>query len=208
VAEAGKQGIIITTNQVWDTKQPGYTGLFTSIRSAHPDCVYVGGIFDNNGGQLVKDKVRVLGDNRAVKLIGPDGFSGYSDLDNLAEAQGMYLTFAGLSIEQVHTAGGKGAQFLDDYKARYGADLSTPDALYGVAALQVILAAIGKSDGTRKGVRDAVFAGDGITVSASVSVLGKSTRIDPASGDVGIRDVSVLRLDGTVETFLQARSVS
>ena len=25
------------------------------------DCVFLGGIYDNNGGQLVKDKVAVLG---------------------------------------------------------------------------------------------------------------------------------------------------
>ena len=40
----------------------------------------------------------VLGDNSKVKLIGPDGFTGYPDLQKLSrEAQGMYLTFAGLS---------------------------------------------------------------------------------------------------------------
>src|SRR6266487_1552296 len=73
VKEAQKQGITITSEQAWDSKQPNYTALFTSIKSAGPDCVYFGGIFDNNGGQLVKDKVKVLGDNKTVKLIGPDG---------------------------------------------------------------------------------------------------------------------------------------
>ena len=34
------------------------------------------------------------------------------------------------------------------------------------AATQVILAAIAKSDGTRKGVRDQVFGGSGITIPA------------------------------------------
>ena len=29
----------------------------------NPDCIFLGGIYDNNGGQLVKDKVKVLGDN-------------------------------------------------------------------------------------------------------------------------------------------------
>ncbi len=39
-------------------------------RRTNPDCVYLGGIYDNNGGQLIKDKVAVLGDNTKVKLIG------------------------------------------------------------------------------------------------------------------------------------------
>src|SRR5439155_18837954 len=201
VKEAQKQGITITSEQAWDSKQPNYTALFTSIKSAGPDCVYFGGIFDNNGGQLVKDKVKVLGDNSTVKLIGPDGFTGYPDLDKLAEAQGMYMTFAGLSTEQLRAAGGKGAQFLDAYKAKYGADPATNYALYGVQALQVIMAAIEKSDGTRKSVRDQVLGGDGITISGSTSMLGKDIKIDTKSGDVNVRDISVLIMKDNKETF-------
>jgi branched-chain amino acid transport system substrate-binding protein len=202
--EAEKQGITITGNQAWDAKQPNYTALFTSIASSSPDCVYFGGIFDNNGGQLVKDKVKVLGDNTKVKLIGPDGFTGYPDLDKLVEAQGMYMTFAGLSTEQLRAAGGTGAKFLDAFKAKYGADPSTNYALYGVQALQVILSAIEKSDGTRKGVRDAVFEGEGIAVNASTAVLGKDIKIDPKSGDVSVRDISVLQMKDNKEGFLKA----
>src|SRR5439155_14188096 len=208
VKEAQKQGITITSEQAWDSKQPNYTALFTSIKSAGPDCVYFGGIFDNNGGQLVKDKVKVLGDNKTVKLIGPDGFTGYPDLDKLAEADAMYMTFAGLSTEQLRAAGGTGAKFLDAYKAEYSADPSTNYALYGVQALQVILAAIEKSDGTRKGVRDQVFEGSGITVPASTAVLGKDIAVDPKSGDVGVRDISVLQMKTNQEAFLKAWPVS
>jgi len=208
VKEAQKQGITITSEQAWDSKQPNYTALFTSIKSAGPDCVYFGGIFDNNGGQLVKDKVKVLGDNKTVKLIGPDGFTGYPDLDKLAEADAMYMTFAGLSTEQLRAAGGTGAKFLDAYKAKYSADPSTNYALYGVQALQVILAAIEKSDGTRKGVRDQVFEGSGITVPASTAVLGKDIAVDPKSGDVGVRDISVLQMKTNQEAFLKAWPVS
>ena len=206
--EAEKQGITVTGNQAWDAKQPNYTALFTSIRANSPDCVYLGGIFDNNGGQLVKDKVKVLGDNSTVKLIGPDGFTGYPDLDKLAESQGMYMTFAGLSTEQLRAAGGKGAQFLDAYKAKYGKDPETNYALYGVQALQVILSAIEKSDGTRKGVRDQVFEGSGITVAGSDAVLGKELKIDPKSGDVSVRDISVLQMKSNQEAFLKAWPLS
>jgi len=94
--EAKKQGITIVGTGSWDAKQPNYTALFTQIKALNPDCVYLGGIYDNNGGQVIKDKVKVLGDNTAVKLIGPDGLTGYPDEDKLAEAQGEYLTFAGL----------------------------------------------------------------------------------------------------------------
>jgi branched-chain amino acid transport system substrate-binding protein len=201
--EAAKQGITILGNQGWDAKQPNYTALFTSIKASNPDCVYFGGIFDNNGGQLTKDKVAVLGDNTKVKLIGPDGFTGYPDLDKLPAAEGMYLTFAGLDQSQVQQAGGAGAKLLSAYKAKYNSDPPSSYVAYGVQALQVILAAIAKSDGTRKGVRDAVFEGGGVSVSASDAVLGKEIKIDPKSGDVSAIDISVLQMKSQKETFLK-----
>jgi len=206
--EAAKQGITILGNIGWDAKQPNYTALFTGIKAQNPDCVYIGGIFDNNGGQLVKDKVAVLGDNNAVKLIGPDGFTGYPDLDKLPQADGMYLSFAGLDQSQISQAGGAGAKLLSAYKAKYNADPPSSYVTYGVQALQVILAAIAKSDGTRKGVRDAVFEGDGITVAASDAVLGKDLKIDPKSGDVNNVDISILQMKAQKETFLKPYPLS
>ena len=76
-------------------------------------------------------------------------------------------------------------------------------------ALQVILAAIEKSDGTRKGVTDQVFSGAGITIPADIAVLGKEIKIDPATGDVnaqGHHRSSVVK--GNAETFLKAWPVA
>jgi len=206
--EAVKQGITILGEQGWDGKQPNYTALFTSIKATGPDCIYIGGIYDLNGGQLVKDKVAVLGDNKTVKLIGPDGFTGYPDFDKLPAGEGTYLTFAGLDQSQVEQAGGAGKKLLDAYKAKYNAPPPSSYVAYGVQALQVILAAIAKSDGTRKSVRDAVFEGSGITVAGSDAVLGKDIKIDPASGDVNTVDISVLQLTGQKETFLKPYPIS
>ena len=73
----------------------------------------------------------------------------------------------------------------------YGSEPDSSYALYGVMALQVILKAIESSDGTRKGVDDAVFSNAGIDIPASDSMLGKEVKIDPASGDVNTIDISV-----------------
>jgi branched-chain amino acid transport system substrate-binding protein len=201
-------GIEVLGNEPWDAKQPNYTSLFNKIKALGPDLVYIGGIYDNNGGQLIKDKVAVLGDNTAVKMIGPDGFTGYPELQKLPQGQGMYLTFAGLANDQLREAGGAAAKLLDDYKAKYGEDPSTSFALYGVAAMQVVLAAIEKSDGTRKSVNDAVFSGEGITIPADKSALGKEIKIDPATGDTSAIDISILVLKGDAETFVAAQPVS
>jgi branched-chain amino acid transport system substrate-binding protein len=201
--EAAKQGITVVGKQAWDSKQPNYTALFTAIKATNPDAVYLGGIYDLNGGQLIKDKVKVLGDNTKVKLIGPDGFTGYDDMDKLPEAEGTYLTFAGLDQSQLASAGGKGGKLLEDYKAKYGAAPTSSYALYGAQALQVILKAIEMSDGTRKGVDDAVFSGSGIDLPAADSLLGKELKIDPASGDVNTIDISVLQMTAGKEKFLK-----
>jgi branched-chain amino acid transport system substrate-binding protein len=208
VTQAQKDGITILGNQPYDSKQPNYTAVFQSIKAKNPDCIYFAGIYDNNGGQLLKDKVAVLGDNTKVKLIAPDGWTGYPDLDKQPQAVGLYATFAGLSTEQLRTAGGAAAKLLDAYKAKYGADPRTNYALYGVAAVQVILAAIEKSDGTRKGIRDAVFSGSGITIPAATSALGKEIAISPTTGDTSAKDISVLTEKGGAQVFVKAQPVT
>ena len=201
--EAKKIGIEVVAEEAWDAKQPNYTALFEGFKSLNPDCVYLGGINDNNGEQLVRDKVAVLGPNDgAVKLIAPDGFTGYPSLQGMAEAQGMYITFAGLPASQLLANGGAGADFVKKFNEKYGADPASAYAIYGAAAAQFILAALEASDGTRKGVRDAAFSGN-IKIAADKSVIGKEFGIDPASGDVTVKDMSIQLMKDNTETFLK-----
>ena len=79
-----------------------------------------------------------------------------------------------MQSEPLQAAGGNPAAFIAAYEEKYGMRPRTSYALYGVQALQVILAAIEISDGTRRGVRDAVFTGAGITVPAAKAVLGRA----------------------------------
>ena len=211
--EAKKIGLTVLSDGAagagWDAKQSDYTALFTKIKALAPDMVYIGGIFDNNGGQLVKDKVAVLGDNSTVKMMGPDGFTGYPDLNKMPEAQGMYLSFAGLSTDLLlaNDPKGAGATFVKNYKKTYGKDPVGSYPLYGVAAIQVILAAIAKSDGTRKGVNNAVFSGSGISIPAKQSVLGKELRISTLSGDTLAKDITIEVIKNNDETTLKAWTV-
>jgi branched-chain amino acid transport system substrate-binding protein len=207
-AEAKKQGVTVVGRTSWKKADANYTALFGQALAAGADAVFFGGIYDNNGGQLTKDKVAVLGDNTKVKLIAPDGFTGYPDFNKLPEADGAYLTFAGLSIDPLKAAGGTPAKFIADYTAKYGADPRSSYALYGVQALQVILAAIEKSDGTRVGVRNAVFEGSGVSIPADKAIVGKAIAIDPSTGDVNAKDISVELVKGGAETFFKAWPVS
>lgn len=204
---AKKVGIEIVGEQSWDAKQPNYTALYQAVKASGADMVYLGGIYDNNGGQLIKDKAAVLGDNSKVKLFAPDGFTGYPDLLKLPQSDGMYLTFAGLTADQLVKSGGAGAKLLEAYKAKYGKAPQGSYPLYGVAAVQVILAAIAKSDGTRKGVTEAVLSGEGISIPADQSVTGKEIKIDPASGDTTARDLTIEVVKGGEETFEKSQTV-
>ena len=207
VTSAETEGIEIVGEQAWDTKQPNYTALYQAIKASGADMVYLGGIYDNNGGQLIKDKVAVLGKNSGdVKLFAPDGFTGYPDMLKLPESDGMYLTFLGLTSDQLIKGGGEAAKLLEAYKAKYGKNPEGNFPLYGVAAIQVILAAIEKSDGTRKGVTEAVLSGEGITIPAEKSILGKEIKIDPASGDTNARDLTIEIVKDQKEAFVKSQS--
>ena len=203
-AEAKVVGITVAGNEAWDAKQPNYTALFEKIKGLGVDCVYVAGIFDNNGGQLIKDKVAVLGDNTAVKFMGPDGFTGYPELVKLPQAQGMFLSFTGLTTEELKAKGGVAGKLLDAYKAKYGADPASNFAIYGVAAVQVILAAIEKSDGTRASVNTQVFTAPGISISADQSAIGEAFTIDPTTGDTSVKNITIEVVKNNAEQTLKA----
>jgi len=201
-AELAKQGVEIVVDEAWDAKQPNYTALMQKVKAAGADCLYFSGIYDNNGGQLVKDAVAVLGTPAEFVMMAPDGFTGYPDLQALPEAEGLLLSFTGLSQDGILAAGGKAADFVAAYEAKYGAKPVGSFSIYAGAALQVILAAIEKSDGTRASITNAVFSGDGITIPASDSVTGAEVKIDPATGDVVSKTITIQIMKGGAETDL------
>ena len=206
---ATKNGIEIVGTQHWDARQPNYTALYQAIKASGADLVYLGGIYDNNGGQLIKDKVAVLGPNDgAVKLFAPDGFTGFPDMLKLDDSKGMYLTFAGLTQDQLLKAGGTGGKLLQAYQDKYGKAPDGSYPLYGVAATQVILDAIAKSDGTRKSVTDQVFSGSGISIPANQSILGKEIKIDPANGDTNNRDLTIEVVKNNKENYFKSQSIA
>ena len=213
--EAKKIGLNVLSGgaygEGWIATQTDYTALFTKIKNLPTavDMVYVGGIFDNNGGQLIKDKVSVLGDNTKVKFMAPDGFTGYPEFNKLPQADGAYLTFAGLSTDLLlkNAPNGAGAKFVASYKKAYGKDPVGSYPIYGVAAVQVILAAIAKSNGTRKDVNLQVFSGSGISIPANQSVLGKILKISTLSGDALAKDITVEVIKGNAETTLMPWTV-
>jgi len=186
----------------WDAKATNYEALFTKIAALKPDMLYIGGIFDLNGGQLVKDKFKFLGDNTKVKMMMPDGFTGYPDFLALAEAQGAYLSFTGLSIDQF-PKGGAAEKFQAAYLKEYKVPPTSSFSVYGAAAMQAILDAVARSNGTRKDVFAKMKT---VNIPAVKSVVGTPIKFD-ANGDTLGRDITILIVKNNQETFLKKLTV-
>ncbi|HEV7492615.1 branched-chain amino acid ABC transporter substrate-binding protein [Baekduia sp.] len=155
VAAAKTQGLPIAGNTGIDPKAANYRSVATTIKATGADCVFFGGITDNNAVQLFKDLHAAM---PTAKLFGPDGV-----------AETAFTTKLGSSVEKVTYVTNptldpklypaSGQEFFKNYKAKYGAD---PEAyaIYGYEAMGVMLEAIknaGAKGNDRQAVIDAFF---------------------------------------------------
>jgi branched-chain amino acid transport system substrate-binding protein len=185
-AAAKALGLQVLGNDGWNGKAPNYVSQFQRIKGLNPDAIVLSGIDSLNGVQLIKDKVKVLGDNTKVKLIGPDGFQTDNE-KKIPEATGMYTSLTGLGPDELVKRGGKAAAFLAAYKAAYPNAPVQAYTLYGAAAAQVLLKAIAASDGTRGGITDQLFK---VQISKEDSLLGAPFGFDK-NGDTTLVDASI-----------------
>ena len=73
--------------EAWDPKASSYEALMNKIKGTNADAVFLGGLIDENGAQVIKDKVAVLGPNSGdVKLFAPDGFATQATIDEAGGA--------------------------------------------------------------------------------------------------------------------------
>ena len=151
-------GIKVAGFAAWDPKASSYEALFKKIQGTGADAVFLGGLIDENGAQVIKDKVAVLGPNDGdVKLFAPDGFTTQQTIDEaLTASKGMFLSVVGQPIDAFK---GKAEEFANDYSEEYlnGKPID-PYAIYGAQSADVMLTAIENSDGSRADVIKQMFA--------------------------------------------------
>jgi branched-chain amino acid transport system substrate-binding protein len=150
-------GIKIAGFEAWDPKATSYTSQFNKIKASGADAVFLGGLIDENGAQVIKDKVAVLGPNDGnVGLYAPDGFTTQATIDEAGTAaKGMFLSVAGVPIDAFK---GPALDFIDGLqKGPLQGKAIDPYAIYGGQAAQVLFDAIGKSDGSRSDVITKLF---------------------------------------------------
>lgn len=150
-------GIEIAGFEAWDPKAASYEALFKKIQGTGADSVFLGGLIDENGAQVIKDKVAVLGPNDGdVKLYAPDGFTTQATIDESGgAAKGMFMSVAGVPVDEFE---GPAKEFIDQLAAGpLSGKPIDPYAIYGAQAVQVLLDAIAASDGSREDVIAKLF---------------------------------------------------
>jgi branched-chain amino acid transport system substrate-binding protein len=187
VAAAKSQGLEIVGNTGIDPKAANYRSVANAIKATGADCVFFGGITQNNAVQLWKDLNAAM---PTAKLFGPDGVaeSAFSEkIGSKAEKQ-TYITNPTLD-PKLYPASGQ--EFFKNYKAKYGAD-PEPYAIYGYEAMSVALQAIkdaGAKGNDRQAVIDAFYK-----IKNRESVLGTYS-IDE-NGDTTLSDYGGNRIKG------------
>jgi branched-chain amino acid transport system substrate-binding protein len=189
-------GIEVVGFEAWDPKASNYEALMRKIGQSGADGVFLGGLIDENGAQVIKDKVKVLGDNETVKLYMPDGFTTQQTIDEsgVENTRGAFFSVAGVPAEEFT---GRGAEFVEEFQEVLGDEPIDPYAVYGAQAAQVLLDAIAASDYTRAGVIEQMFAvtvEDGFLGSFSFSENG-----DPELASGAVVGFSIFRGEEELE---------
>jgi branched-chain amino acid transport system substrate-binding protein len=178
---AKKLGMKIAGFRAWNPDAANYKDLMKTVAATMPGAVLLAGLTEENGAQLIKDKVAVLGANDGtVKLLAPDGFAQQSTIDLAgAASKGMFASVPGRVPENLEGPGQKLVSQLQK-ETKGPVELYAP---YAGQAASVLLEAIVRS-GERSGVLDAVRktnVANGITGSFSILPSG-----DPSLGPITI----------------------
>src|SRR5262245_20193320 len=155
---AQKLGLKVLGFESWDPKATSYEAIGERIKNTGAQSVYLGGIVCNNGVKLLKDLRSVLGTKPVFG--GPDGWTPYeATLKAGSAAQKMYVSYAGLPLENINKTktGHAFIKSFSKYLKLPKGQLPPPYAVYQAQAAQVMLTAIGKSNGTRGSVTKALF---------------------------------------------------
>jgi branched-chain amino acid transport system substrate-binding protein len=150
-------GIEVVGFDAWDPRASNYEALMNKIKQSGADGVFLGGLIDENGAQVIKDKVKVLGPNDGVKLYMPDGFTTQQTIDEagVENTRGAFFSVAGVPTDEFT---GAAADFIAEFEPTLGGEPVDPYAVYGAQAAEVLVNAIAASDYSRASVIEQLFA--------------------------------------------------
>jgi branched-chain amino acid transport system substrate-binding protein len=172
-AAAGSLGMLPRGAAQWDPDASDYLVQMNKVRHSGADALVLAGNLEQNGVQLIRDKVAALGPNDGrVKLLGFDGFAQQATIDNTGpQSKGMYV---GLPGEVPGTLTGPGQVFVQTMREGITANPIEPFAPYAAQAAAVLIRAIREGQ-SRSGTIDELFrtrVEDGITGSFTITPSG------------------------------------
>ena len=190
-------GMKIAGIEQWDPKAKSYTDLMQKVKASGADSLLLAGLLEQNGAQIIKDKVSVLGPNDGpVKLLAPDGFAQQSTIDQAGAAtKGMYASLPGKVPSSLT---GEGSAFVKELKSQIGDEPLELFAPYAGQAAEVLMPAIQSANGTRAGVISSLFktrVHDGIVGSFSITQSG-----DPSPAPISVSQAE--------DTFVLAKTIT
>ena len=182
---AEKLGLGIQGFKAWNPDASSYKRLLWKAHESFSDAVLIAGLTEQNGAQLIKDKVAVLGPNSgAYKLLAPDGFAQQSTIDLAGKAsKGMYVSVPGLVPQHLE---GPGKQLVTQLKKEIDGPVEL-FAPYAGQAASVMLDAIATSD-KRDLVIDAMM-----TAQVRNGIIGSFGILPSGDPSVGPITVSVAK---------------
>jgi branched-chain amino acid transport system substrate-binding protein len=195
IGAARSLGMTIAGSEHYDPEANSYAQLMDKVNSSGADAVVLAAILEENGAQLIKDKVAALGPNDGtVKLLAFDGFAQQSTIDQAgADTAGMFASLPGKAPGSLT---GAGSAFVKEVKAQVGDEPLEVFAPYAGQAAEVLLDAIQKGD-TRSGTIAELFKTrihDGITGSFAITPTG-----DPEPAPISVQRAGhTFELDKTI----------
>ena len=185
-------GMTIAGAANWDPKAKDYTDLMEEVSASGADAVLLAGLLDQNGAQLIKDKVDVLGENTDTKLLAPDGFAQQATIDDAGEAAAnMFVSAPGQTPSSLD---GPGADLVSELEESIeGSEPVELFAPYAGQAAEVLLQAI-SSGAERASVIDEL-----VRTEIKNGIIGDFTIEE--SGDTSATPISISIARGQFETI-------
>ncbi len=152
---ANALGLPLAGRASWNPGARSHAGLAARVAAARPGAVFLGGRLDTGGATVVRALRARLG--ARVAILAPDGFAPTSLLRRQAgaAATGMFVAISG--IVGAGELGPEGRRFARSFGATLAGEQLEPSAIYAAQAMEVVLDAVARSDGTRGSVLKALF---------------------------------------------------
>lgn len=184
---ARRVGLRVVFHESWSPGAGSYRGLVHAVRRSRPQAVVLIGLADTNIAQVVRELRTGLGPS--VALLGAEGSAPIGLLLRRSggAARGMYVALNGLTVERLPP---RGLAFVRAFAATQpGAEIQAT-AVYAAQATEVLLRAIGRSNGTRASVVREL-----LRTRIADGLLGE-VAFD-ANGDLTHAPVTIVRVTGT-----------